>query len=98
MLSVKAAKIVEAPVKTKPHVDVETMSEISPATLDDSFVYVHCHYQNGGQDMLIRIWKTTFLIDKVSGSRSRLLHAENITFAPTWTQIPNEGTYSFLLV
>jgi hypothetical protein len=48
--------------------------------------------------MLIRIWKTTFLVDKGSGSRSRLVHAENISFAPVWTEIPDGGTYSFLLI
>ena len=98
MFLVKAAKTVEAPPKVKPQVDVETLTAISPSTLEDSFVYVHCHYQNSGQDMLIRIWNTTYLLDKASASRSKLLHAENISFAPTWTQIPNRGTYSFLLV
>lgn len=48
--------------------------------------------------MLIRIWKTTFLIDRSSGSRSKLLHAENISMAPTWTQIPDGARYSFLLI
>ena len=48
--------------------------------------------------MLIRIWKTTYLVDHSSGTRSKLLHAENITMAPVWTQIPNGALYSFLLV
>ncbi len=48
--------------------------------------------------MLIRIWKTTFLIDRASGSRSQLVHAENISVAPTWTQIPDNKTYNFLLI
>jgi hypothetical protein len=98
MFQVKAGKPVEVPVKTKPGVDIETLTAIAPSTLEDSFVYVHCHYHNNGQDMLIRIWNTTYLVDKASGSRSKLLHAENISFAPTWTQIPNRGDYSFLLV
>ena len=48
--------------------------------------------------MLIRIWKNTFLIDKASGSRSQLVHVENISIAPMWTQIPDGVTYSFLLI
>jgi hypothetical protein len=86
------------PAKTKPEVDIETLTRIDPSTLEDSFVYVHCHFHNTSQEMLIRIWKTTFLVDKASGSRSQLVHAENISIAPVWTQIPNQGMYSFLLI
>lgn len=86
------------PAKTKPEVDIDTLTKIDPSTLEDSFVYVHCYFHNTSNDMLIRIWKTTFLVDKGSGSRSQLVHAENISIAPVWTQIPNRGTYSFLLI
>ena len=48
--------------------------------------------------MLIRIWKTTYLVDSVSGTRSNLVHAENISMAPVWTQIPDGGKYNFLLI
>ena len=48
--------------------------------------------------MLIRIWKTTFLVDSDSATRSKLVHAENISLAPVWTQIPNGGVYAFLLI
>lgn len=48
--------------------------------------------------MLIRIWRTTYLIDKGSSSRSKLVHAENISFAPAWTAIPDKTRYSFLLI
>ena len=88
----------EAPATTKPAVDIETLTSIDPDTLEDSFVYVHCYFRNSSKDMLIRIWKTTYLIDKASGSRSRLVHAENISFAPVWTQIPDNVRYSFLLI
>jgi hypothetical protein len=87
-----------APPKTKPKVDVDTLTMIDPSVLEDSFVYVHCYFKNTYKDMLIRIWKTTFLIDQASGARSGLVHAENISFAPVWTQIPDNKTYSFLLI
>lgn len=87
-----------APVKVKPAIDSEVLAAISPAVLEDSFVYVHCYYHNNVPDMMIRIWRTTFLVDKASSSRSKLIHAENISFAPVWTQIPNGQPYSFLLV
>jgi hypothetical protein len=98
MLPIKAAKVAEPPVKTKPQIDVEVLTSIAPAGLEDSFVYVHCYYDNPHQDMLIRIWNTTYLIDTASGTRSKLLHAENISFAPAWTQIPDRVRYSFLLI
>ena len=88
----------EVPAIAKPEVDVEALTHIDPQTLDDSFVYVHCYFRNKWENMLIRIWKTTYLIDSSSGTRSRLIHAENISFAPVWTQIPDGITYSFLLI
>jgi hypothetical protein len=100
-MSVRAAgpiRIKEAPAKSKPAVEVETLTSVESEVQEDSFVYVHCYFHNPGKDMLIRIWKTTYLIDTASGSRSQLVHVENITMAPTWTQIPDGSTYSFLLI
>ena len=98
MSLIKFSGIVEAPVKTKPKIDLEVLTSISPSALEDSFVYVHCYYNNSYEEMLIRIWRTTFLVDKSSGSKSKLIHAENISFAPAWTKIPDGSTYSFLLI
>lgn len=92
------SKIPEQPAITKPAVDVEVLTHIEPETLDDSFVYVHCYFKNKWENMLIRIWRTTFLVDRFSGTRSKLVHAENISMAPVWTQIPDGGVYSFLLI
>ncbi len=86
------------PVTTKPEVDEEVLTSIDPSILEDSFVYVHCYFNNTSEDMLIRIWRSTFLIDRASGSRSSLIHAENISYAPLWTMIPKKGQFSFLLI
>lgn len=91
-------RIEDPPVIAKPEVDMETLSLIDPQTLEDSCIYVHCHFQNRWRDMLIRIWRTTYLIDGSSSTRSQLLHAENITYAPTWTLIPDGMNYTFLLI
>ena len=88
----------EAPVKTKPEVGEEVLTSIEPSTLEDSYVYVHCYFDNTSDDMLIRIWRSTFLIDRASGARSQLIHAENISYAPMWTLIPKKGRFSFLLI
>jgi hypothetical protein len=95
---VKAGTIAEPPVKVKPEVDTEVLSSISPAALEDSYIYVHCYCNNTFKDMLIRIWRSTFLIDQGSSARAKLIHAENISFAPVWTRIPDPQTYSFLLI
>jgi len=90
--------IKEPPVRTQPAVEAEILSSIDPDVLDDSYVYVHCHVGNLAEGMLIRIWRTTFLIDRSQGSKSQLIHAENISFAPAWTMIPGKGAYTFLLI
>ena len=82
----------------KPAIDVDVLTAIDPNSLTDSYVYVHCHYQNVYDEMFIRIWQTTFLIDRVSGSRAKLVHVENISYAPVWTHIPGNQLYTFLLI
>lgn len=92
------SSVKEAPPQVKPSVDVEVLESISAETLFDGYVYVHCHFENEWQDALIRIWKTTFLVDHVSGHKSRLIHAENISYAPVWTIIADQRTHTFLLI
>lgn len=77
---------------------MEVLASIHPELMDDSYVYVHCHFENKWQDMLIRIWKTTFIIDRAGGTRSQLIHAENISYAPQWTLIPDNQPFTFLLI
>ena len=86
------------PVKAKPEIDTDLLTAIQPGVLEDGYIYVHCHCKNPGDELLIRIWRTTFLIDAVSNSRTQLIHAENISFAPQWTLVPRKGIHNFLLV
>lgn len=97
-MSVQLATIKEAPPQVKPQVETEVLTSIDPQTLDDSYVYVHCHFKNEYDEMFIRVWRTTFLIDRVSGARSQLVHAENISYAPQWTIIPGKKAFTFLLI
>jgi hypothetical protein len=97
MKSVESAIEIKEPL-VKPKVDVETLASIDPSSLDDSYVYVHCHFKNTSDEMLIRIWRTTFLIGKDDATRSQLIHAENISYAPQWTIIPGKITFTFLLI
>ncbi|NOT74015.1 MAG: hypothetical protein HOP08_03735 [Cyclobacteriaceae bacterium] len=77
---------------------MEVLASIHPELLEDAYMYVHCHFDNPGDDMLIRIWRTTFLIDRSSSSRAEMVHAENITYAPQWTVIPDGQSFNFLLI
>lgn len=76
----------------------DTLLETETSTQVESHIYVHCYFTNPGTDMLIRIWRTTFLIDAASKFRSRLVHAENISYAPQWTLVPDRKEFHFLLI
>ena len=84
--------------KTKPEVGTAVLESIGPHTLEEGCVYVHCRCANRGNDLLVRIWKTTYLVDHHSGAKPQLLHADNITLAPQWLLVPKGATHHFLLV
>jgi hypothetical protein len=86
------------PVKTTPKVDLDVLAAIDTEWLEDAFIYVHCHVPDQWKDMLIRIWRTTYLIDPQGTARASLLHAINISYAPQWTMVPRRGNYTFLLI
>jgi hypothetical protein len=88
----------DPPVKIKPAVEASVLASIQPSVLEDSYVYVHCSFDNSWKDALIRIWKTTFLVDHSSTAKSSLVHAENISIAPLWTIIPDKRIHNFILV
>ncbi|MBS1683035.1 MAG: hypothetical protein JST48_15090 [Bacteroidetes bacterium] len=79
-------------------IGIDALASIDPDMLDDAYVYVHCKLSITLPGLLIRIWKTTVLQDYHSASRAQLIHAENISYAPQWTLVPDRGTYSFLLI
>lgn len=93
-----SAGTVTQPVRAKPAVDVDTLVLLKPELLNDSYVYVHCNFNNRWKGMLVRIWKTTYLVDHLSGARSKMIHAENISIAPLWTMVPDQQQYTFLLI
>jgi len=79
-----------------PAVDIEV--ERKTVVMERSQIYVHCHFTNGPSESGIRIWKSTYVIDRVSGIKGELLHAENITIAPEWTWLPPGKEHHFLLI
>lgn len=77
--------------------DDKLKDEILSQIHEEKAVIVHCTY-NAEIDGGIRIWNSTFLIDKASGDRSNMHHAENISIAPEWTYVPEGKTYRFTLI
>jgi len=77
---------------------MDVLASLHPELMNDSYMYLHCHFENKWQDLLIRIWKTTFIIDRSSSARSQFVHAENISIAPQWTLVPDNQPFSFLLI
>jgi hypothetical protein len=87
-----------SPAFPKPLTEEKVLLAEQPVVLEQGHVYVHCHFNNGAEENLIRIWRSTFLIDQGSGQRSALVHAENITIAPQWTPVPKNKSFRFLLI
>ncbi|MEI7526775.1 MAG: hypothetical protein WCJ95_20670 [Mariniphaga sp.] len=86
--------MVEEPVVK---LDQGLKDELLSEFLEEGMVIVHCSFDTL-YGMNIRIWSSTFLIDKASGDRSRMLHAENITIAPVWMEVPAGSTARFTLI
>jgi hypothetical protein len=67
---------IEEIVKTK------KKSKTKPLESEERQTIIHCTYN---PESAVRIWPSTFLIEKESGRRAKLLTAFNISFAPEWT-------------
>ena len=78
----------EIVTKTKKKTQVKTLEEEERQTI------IHCTYN---PDAAVRIWPSTFLVEKESGRRVPLITAFNISFAPEWTFAYN-GNNKFTLI
>lgn len=79
-------------------VDDETKLALKAAVETEAQVIVHCHFFATSSGDRFRIWKSTFLVDHVSKTKSKLLHAENVPFYPEWKIAERAGWHSFTLV
>jgi hypothetical protein len=78
----------EIEIKSKKKTQVKTLEEEERQTI------IHCTYH---PEMAVRIWPSTFLIEKESGRRVKIITAFNIAFAPEWTFAMN-GNNKFTLI
>ena len=64
---------------------------------EEGQMLVHVTVRNS-EDMAVRIWPSTFLVDMQQGRRARLLQQFNISQAPDWSFVPGNSRYRFTLV
>lgn len=84
-------------VQPQPKVEVLSMEETLTEIREERQVVIHCKFAANNVDM-VRIWKTTYLHPIPAGPKIALEHAENITYAPLWTEIPTFQVYNFTLI
>ena len=65
---------------------------------EESQVVVHCTFVNSEFDQAIRIWKSTYLLDRGSDHRSELVSAFNVSMYPVWTRVMGGHSLQFTLV
>lgn len=90
----------EAPVVVpyrKGLVDPEALVDFAIQAEEQGQMVVHVFCPPAPDFYGIRVWRTTFLLARGTDMRSRLIHAENITMAPEWTEIAPHEPYSFTL-
>ena len=79
----------------KVEIDPKLKNEIKSLCEEECQVVVHCSILIP-YPLRLRIWKSTHLISHNNNKQSVLVHAENISFHPQWTNC-YEGIYDFTL-
>ncbi len=89
-------------VVTKPKVEIDPdlLHKIEGQVHEMGQVVLHFIYRSplGDYPSMIRIWPTTYLYDQHSDHVSELVHAENITYYPTWHICPPGKDQFFTLI
>ena len=75
-------------------IDVEEEIKTKKLEAEERQTIIHCIYNPMNA---VRIWPSTFLVEKESGRRVNLITAFNISFAPEWTFAYN-GNNKFTLI
>lgn len=68
--------------------EVEVAEKIETLTEAERQTIVHC---TCGETYAYRVWPTTYLIERDTGKRAKLITAFNISFAPQWTLNDGKG-------
>lgn len=89
------AEVLPAPI-VEPRVDPAIREQLLAQVDECGQVTVRCHLHTDWATKL-RIWTSTYLVCQQTGHRSRMIHAEGITYMPEWMPAP-AGTTTFILV
>ncbi len=80
-------------VKEKPKTKKKAKAKAKTLPSTERQTIVHCTYN---PEMAVRVWPSTFLIEKESGKKVKLLTAFNISFAPDWTFATNGNKFTLI--
>lgn len=88
--------------KTETDINIVIDNSLFEKSMNETYlegqVIVHCHFLPPFHDSLIRIWRSTYLRDRNSAHKSKLLTAYNITFYPVWKSVEQGKPARFTLV
>ena len=84
--------------RIKPEIDSSILEEIEQSNEIEKQVVVHCEYTSRYEEDMIIIWKTTFLNDRNSTHKSKLISTFNIPIHPTWLILKPFSKHTFTLV
>jgi len=90
-------QVITPDVKSFIDLDEKTKKELLTQVEEQGMVIVHCSF-SAPRNVGIRIWSSTYLEDPETGGKSQLLHALNITFAPSWELVLGGTTKRFILI
>lgn len=90
------AEVLDIPI-VKPHIDSVLKEQLQAKANEQNQVIIHCSIKASSEDMVVRIWKSTFLYETNSSNKSELIHAENITIYPYWVPIAKGSSHQFTL-
>lgn len=83
----------------KPKIAEEILQQLEVKVQEERQVIVHCMLPASPfPGNLVRIWKSTVLHDQQTDYLSELVHAENISYFPFWTEVPPGKDFWFTLV
>ena len=84
---------------TKPQIEEKILEDLQSKVDEEKQVIVHCCFPASPfWGNLIRIWKSTFVIVASTDHKSDLVHAENFSIYPYWTEVQPMKDYWFTLV
>lgn len=85
-------------IDPKIQVDEGILAEVQNETDVEKQVIIHCFLKSDPYGMNIRIWRSTYLRDRDSSHKSKLLIAHNISFYPHWKTIQGGRNAKFSLI